>query len=198
MSLSKRLQRLEVIVSAAADEGGRHAYQTDEWRERWCEVANGILATAPLERRQQVVAEAQLDADRWGPITRRVVHLADLGASGWLRKPLDRHALPEALCRLLEDGADFHYVHDCEDCGLDVPTRSRVEMDRLRAERGAQFVSVDDRAVLSTCPRCGGAVKWCGHLLKRDLETWHRQLAEIGGKKAGPTGEGRTTEGSTS
>jgi predicted RNA-binding Zn-ribbon protein involved in translation (DUF1610 family) len=92
-------------------------------------------------------------------------------------------ALPEAVCVVLEGhpDADVRSAYDCENCGFETPVRSAVEWRRYCEETRAAGREVDpsDRALLTVCPLCGGAVTWQGFNSKRWRALWEQQKAEM-------------------
>ena len=130
------------------------------------------------DRLQLVGAEAPADAQpavrQWGALARVVDREARLGVmSAW-----DTYigqgrsvALPEAVCAVLEayPNADVRSSFDCEACGFMAPARSMPSWGHYRREAHAAGRRVDpaERALLTTCPLCGGAVRWQGFNAKR-------------------------------
>jgi len=181
MNLSSRLGKLELLVQA--QQPATPTFWTPERIERWRQWAVRLLESMPRERAEPAYAELiSLPAERWGPITRRLDDMARRGADGiydstgwphWAERAI---ALPEAVCDLLERHPDAEYIWDfsCQDCGLEAPHRSRHE----------RLGSQDAYALMSVCPLCGGAVRYCGYTHRQYRETWERQKAELADGRA--------------
>jgi hypothetical protein len=158
MTLQRRLGRLEVLVKAQASPTVP-TYWTPERIERWQEWARRLLLTMDRDRALRVFDElTTTPADQWGPVARRVNHMAYRGAdggydgTGWPHWADRVVALPDAVCELLEAHGDVSFATDfnCAECGLEVPHRAG-----MRAP------------LLTTCPWCGGAVTWAGFTTRR-------------------------------
>jgi hypothetical protein len=166
MTLARKLARLETIVSARADAPTVSTFWTPARIEQWCSWVCRLLETMPEHRAVVAYVElTTLPADQWGPLTRHIETIATHATMGawdaYIRqgRPV---ALPEAVCRILEAHPDARprSAHDCEDCGFETPT--------LRF-----------RPFLTTCPLCGGAVRWQGFNGRRWRALWERQKAEM-------------------
>jgi hypothetical protein len=167
MSLARKLAKLETIVSGRADEASpADRYWTPERAEAWRGWVIRLLETMPEQRAVVAFAElTTLPAEQWGAITRTLAHLAALGADGVTGAPgsPDRPwALPGPVCDAIEahPTAEIRSAHDCPDCGFMVP-------------------ALPGRALLDTCPLCGGEIRWQGFNGKRWREQWERQRAEM-------------------
>src|SRR3954468_14199267 len=122
MNLSRKLARLETIVRAET-ETPVSPYWTPARIEGYRAWAERLLDTMPPDRARRAFDElTTLPAERWGPVTRRLHHMACTGADGrydvvtwpyWADRAI---ALPEAVCELLERYPDAEYVWDysCE------------------------------------------------------------------------------------
>ena len=81
MSLARKLARLEVLV--AAQQPAAPTYWTPARIERWRQWAVRLLESMPRERAEPAYAELiSLPAEQWGPVTRRLDHMALMGADG--------------------------------------------------------------------------------------------------------------------
>ena len=129
MNLARKIAKLEAIVSAQS-EPAVPTFWTPARVETYCMWANRLLGTMPEDRARRVFEElTTLPAESWGPVARRLDHMAAYGAGGgydavtwpyWAERAI---ALPEALCHVLEAHPDASFTIDysCEDCGLEVP-----------------------------------------------------------------------------
>src|SRR4051794_11988646 len=187
MSLSSKLARLEILVRAQSEEDRAPTFWTGERVERWRQWAVRLLETMPKDRARRAYYElTELPAEHWGPITRRLDHLAYLGVEG-IHDSSSRAgrvvALPDAVCAVLEANPDALWTSDfsCEDCGLETPHRSWEDWNRYRAKVRARGDVVDpaDRALMTACPLCGGRVRWAGWTCNQSHEAWLRQKAEL-------------------
>jgi hypothetical protein len=159
MTLQRRLAKLEVLVTGqTAAEAVTEAHRA-EWRHCWELWVTRLLQTMPHERGVRVFAELTTNpADAWGPVARRVHHLASLGADGhydavgWPHWASRTIALPEAVCEALERHPDaaFTFDYSCEGCGLEVP-----------------HLPYYGPALLPVCPLCDGAIRHCGYTHRR-------------------------------
>jgi hypothetical protein len=159
MTLARRLAKLEVLVQAQQPEQTTATFWTTERVAQWERWTSRLLETMGNERAQRVYAEmTNTPPDEWGPVARRVHHMASYGADGgyeghgwphWVSRTI---ALPEAVCALLEAYPDAAFTTDfnCEQCGLEVPHRAGMRTP-----------------LLATCPPCGGAVAWAGFTTRR-------------------------------
>jgi hypothetical protein len=86
---------------------------------RWAGWANHLLMTMLPERAQDTYRQmTEQPRESWGPVARRVNHLAYYGATGafdttgwpyWADRAI---ALPEAVCEVLEAYPDASYITD--------------------------------------------------------------------------------------
>jgi hypothetical protein len=155
VTLQRRLAKLEVLVTGQTTA----TFWTPERVARWEWWASHLLGTMSDERGRRVFTElTTTPADQWGPVARRVNHMAAQGAdgqydaTGWPHWADRVVALPDAVCALLEAYPDAVFTTDfnCAACGLEVPHRAG-----MRAP------------LLTTCPWCGGAVTWAGFATRR-------------------------------
>ena len=173
MTLARKLARLEVLVAAQA-EAAVPTFWTPERIEGYRRWAERLLATMAPDRARAVFEELETQpAEHWGPVTRRLDHMARTGAqemydgSGWPYWATRAIALPDAVCEALERHPDAAFTWDfsCEVCGLETPHRLGVPQA--------------EAALLSVCPLCGGQVKHCGFTHRRYREAWERQKAAM-------------------
>ena len=171
MDLKRRLARFETLVEAEAP---APTYWTPARIEGYRIWAERLLDSMPFDRARAVFEElVTLPAEAWGPVARRLDHMARMGADGgydsdgwpyWTERAIE---LPGPVCEALERHPDAGYVWDfsCEACGLELPHRTGV----------AQATA----ALFDTCPLCDGQAKHCGYTHRRYREAWQRQKAEM-------------------
>jgi hypothetical protein len=159
VTLARRLAKLEVLVQAQQPEQTTVTFWTPERVTLWKQWASRLLETMGNERAQRVYAEmTDTPPDEWGPVARRVHHLASLGADGhyhavgWPHWASRTIALPDAVCEALERHPDaaFTFDYSCEGCGLEVP-----------------YLPYYGPALLPVCPLCDGAIRHCGYTHRR-------------------------------
>jgi hypothetical protein len=174
MSLSRRLDQLEILVQAQAPDSDLQPIDP-AWDAAFGEAMERLLGTMPAEYARRVTAAIEAGAWLDDPIAFRAVDLVlssippaqprwwPWEVRGWItcRSPLvGSLALPGATCELIEAHPNTEFqLFDCAACGYRPGERPSSEW--LPGWRAAGSVGHALRTFVTTCPLCSGPVGWC-------------------------------------
>lgn len=159
MRLRERLNKLELRLPLPIEA------EPDEFEfSRACQVVEELAATMREDHR--VLFQEWTFEGKENGLTAEIQRRFNQAMNG-SQRPL---ALPgivaDVYLERLEFGESVSTVHDCEDCGYELPIITRV----LTGDEYLAGVKAKGRRFFDSCPLCGGAVGYCAFYLKNGFQ----------------------------